>query len=83
MSAIADFAAKQNAFNDQIDIAITDLQGDVKTLNDEIKALQDSNGAITPEDQALLDGITARTQTISDKLAALDSLTPPAVPPTV
>ncbi len=81
MSAISDFAAKQNAFNDRIDTAVSDLQGDVKSLNDQIAALQASGGAITPEDQALLDGITARSSAIADKLDALDALTPP-VPPT-
>lgn len=82
MSAISDFAAKQNAFNDRIDTAVTDLQGDVKNLSDQIAALQASAGTITPEDQALLDGIQQRTSTIADKLDALDALTPPAVPPT-
>jgi alkylhydroperoxidase family enzyme len=82
MSAISDFAAKQNAFNNRIDASVTDLQGDVKNLSDQIAALQASAGTITPEDQALLDGIQQRTSTIADKLDALDALTPPAVPPT-
>jgi predicted nucleic acid-binding Zn-ribbon protein len=82
MSAISDFTDKQNAFNNRIDTAITDLQGDVKSLTDQITALQNSAGTITPEDQALLDGIQQRTSTIADKLDALDALTPPAVPPT-
>ncbi len=80
MSAISDFAAKQNAFNDRMDAAITDLQGDVKTLNDEIAALQASPGTITPADQALLDGLQTRASGIADKLDALDALTPPAPP---
>ncbi len=84
MSAISDFAAKQNAFNDRMDTAIADLQGDVKNLNDQIAALQTSTGAITPEDQAALDALQARASTIADKLDALDALTPPVapVPPT-
>ena len=81
MSVISDFATAQNAFNDQIDTAITDLQGDEKSLNDQIAALQASGGAITPADQALLDGIQARSKTVVDKLQALDALTPPVVPP--
>lgn len=80
MSAISDFAAKQSAFNDQMDAAVTGLTGDVKSLNDQIAALQASSGAITPEDQALLDGIQTRSQGIADKLTALDALTPPVVP---
>lgn len=80
MSAISDFAAKVTAFNDRMDTAITDLQGDVKSLNDQITALQNSSGAITPEDQALLDGITARASSVADKLDALDAQTPPVAP---
>ncbi len=82
MSAIQDFAAKQNAHNDAIDTAITGLTGDVKNLNDQIAALQASSGGITPEDQILLDQIEARSAAIADKLSALDSLTPPVVPTT-
>ena len=81
MSAISDFAAAQKAFQDRMDTAVTDLQGDVKNLGDQITALQNSQGGITPEDQALLDGIQTRASTIADKLDALDSLTPPVVPP--
>ncbi len=80
MSVISDFAAKQNAFNDQMDVSIAGLNDDIKSLNDKITQLQNSQGAITPEDQALLDAIEARGQTMSDKLAALDALTPPVVP---
>jgi len=81
MSKIGDFAEAQNAFNDRVDTAITGLQGDIKALNDKITELQNSAGQITPEDQALLDSLQARGQTIADKLEALDALTPP-VPPT-
>lgn len=80
MSAISDYAAKQSAFNDRQDAAITDLQGDVQNLNDQITALQNSPGSITPEDQALLDGLTARGESIATKLEALDNLTPPKAP---
>jgi hypothetical protein len=82
MSAISDFAAKMTAFTDRQDKAVADLQGDVKSLQDQIAALQASPGTITPEDQALLDGIQAHASTVADKLDALDALTPPAVPPT-
>lgn len=80
MSAISDFATKQNAFNDRIDTAISDLSSDVQALNDKITELQNSPGAITPEDQALLDAIQARTGTVATKLEALDALTPPKPP---
>jgi hypothetical protein len=77
MSAVSDFATKLNAFFDRQDAAVTDLQGDVQTLNDTITELQNSSGAITPEDQALLDTITSRGEAIATKLEALDALTPP------
>ena len=82
MSAISDFATKQNAHNDAIDAAVSGLTGDVKNLQDQIAKLQASQGQITPEDQALLDAIDARSQGIADKLAALDALTPPVPPVT-
>jgi len=80
MSVISDYAAKANAFNDRIDSAVTGLQGDVQALNDTITKLQNSAGTVTPEDQALLDQLQARAETIAAKVEALDALTPP-VPP--
>ena len=79
MSAISDFADKQNAFNDRMDAAITDLQGDVSNLTQQIADLKNSTN-ITAEDQAKLDSLSARSQSIADKLDALDALTPPAPP---
>jgi regulator of sigma D len=81
MSAISDFADKMKTHNDAVDKAVEGLTQDVKTLNDKITALQTSQGSVTPEDQALLDAIEARGQSISDKLTALDALTPPPAPP--
>jgi len=81
MSAISDFAAAQTVYNDREDAAIAGLTADVASLNAQILALQNSPGAITPADQALLDGLQARGQTIATKLEALDALTPPVVPP--
>lgn len=81
MTAISEFAAKVTAFIDRQDTAVADLQGDIKSLQDQIAALQSSPGTITPEDQALLDGIQERASTVATKLEALDSLTPPVAPP--
>ena len=47
MTAISDFAAKQNAFNDQMDTAITGLTADIKFLGDTILQLQTSPGTLT------------------------------------
>ena len=82
MSAISEFSARVTAHNERIDAAVTGLQGDVDALKKKIEELQNSPGAITPEDQALLDGIEARASGVADKLAALDALTPPTAPPT-
>lgn len=82
VSAISDFADKMKVHNDKVDAAIDGLQGDVKSLKDQITELQNSAGQITPSDQALLDGIEAKAAGVADKLDALDALTPPVVPPT-
>lgn len=81
MSAVSVFVDQMNAFFTRQDAAVADLQGDIDNLNEQIKALQDSQGTITPEDQALLDGIQAKASSISDKLDAMDALTPPKAPP--
>ncbi len=75
--AIKAFAAATAAFNDRIDTAVTDLQGDVKNLQDQIAVLQSSSGQISR-----LHGIQARASSVADKLDALDALTPPVAPPT-
>lgn len=80
MSAISEFAAKQNAFNDRQASAVDGLVADVAALNKKIEDLQNSPGGITPEDQALLNEIEARSDAITTKLEALDSQTPPTVP---
>lgn len=80
MSKISEFATAQNAHNDRQDAAVTDLQGDIQALNDKITELQNSPGGITPEDQALLDALQARGESISTKLEALAALTPPTPP---
>jgi len=79
-SAIADFAAKQTAFNDQLEAALTGLEGDINSLNDTIKKLQDSAGTVTPEDQALIDALVTKGQDLSARFKALDDLTPPSTP---
>jgi chromosome segregation ATPase len=80
MSAISDYAAKQAAFQDRIDTAITGLTADIAELNALIVTLQNTPGPISAEDQATLDTLQARTEAIATKVEALDALTPPAVP---
>ena len=94
MSVISDFAAKQAAFNkrqgDAVDAAVASVTGlstDIQALADKITELQNSPGAITPEDQALLneaetqgDALAAKVEALSNSLSALDALNPPAPP---
>jgi len=80
MSAIAEFALKQNQFNDRIDAAVAGISVDVSALNEKIAELQNSAGTITPEDQATLDDLQARGAAVAEKIEALDAMTPPAVP---
>lgn len=81
MSAISDFAAKQKAFNDRQSAAIDGVVADVKALNDKITELQNSPGQVTPEDQALLDELQTQGEALASRMEALDSQTPPVVPP--
>lgn len=80
MSVISEFAAKQNAHNDKIDVALEGLAQDVADLNAKIEALQNSAGQISPEDQALLDALETRGDAIEKKVVALNALTPPMPP---
>jgi len=80
MSKISEFAAKVNAHNDKMDTAIGGLTDDVQDLKDLVQQLQNTQGEITAEDQALLDAIETRSGTIAAKLEALDALTPPPPP---
>lgn len=95
MSKISDFALAQKTFNekigadiDGINTAIDGIKDDVQSLNDKITELQNSAGGVTPEDQALIDGLVAAGQALQDKMdtlaakaQALDAQTPPVVPP--
>ena len=60
--ALKSFIAQQTTFNESISAGIDatstsleGLSGDLKNLNDQIAALQNSSGQVTPEDQALID----------------------------
>lgn len=81
MSKISEYYAEQTKFNDRLDKAVLGLTDDIKALNDKITELQNSPGEITPEDQKLLDELQTRAESITDKLEALENLTPPVQPP--
>lgn len=80
MTVISDFAAKQQSHNDAVSKSLDDIQTEIGNLNTQIAALQTSAGTVTPEDQALLDGIEASGAALQTKAAALDTLTPPTPP---
>jgi chromosome segregation ATPase len=95
--ALAAFITQQNTFNAAtsagIDAAVTSLDGltgDVKNLNDQIAALQNSSGTVTAQDQTTIDNAQAAGQALQAKLTAfgtaiesLNALTPPVIPPVV
>lgn len=97
MSAISDFAAKQKDFNtrqaaavDGAVASLTGLTGDIAELNRKIEELQNSQGGVTPEDQALIDdlqtqgeAVAAKAEALATALKALDEQIPPIVPPPV
>lgn len=80
MTSIADFAAQMAIFNAQIDTAVADIATELATLNATIATLQASPGVVSAADQASLDAIQAHGQVVATKLAALDTINPPAVP---
>lgn len=84
MSVISDYATAQAAFNARIETSVNGITADVTSLNDKITELQNSPGRISPEDQALLDGLQAQGAALATKLEALDAIVtvPPPAPPT-
>ena len=80
MSKISEFAALQTAFNDRINVAVEGVAKDIETLKTLITTLQNSPGAITPEDQATLDQLTTVVSATAAKVEALDALNPPTPP---
>lgn len=75
MSKISEFASAMDAHNTKIDTAVDGLTADVNDLKAQIAKLQGTQGVLTPEDQALLDGIEAKAGMVADKLKALDDTT--------
>jgi len=95
MSEISNYEAKVSAaFTaigetvDSIVTSVTGISGDVDRLKATIKALQDSSGTVTPEDQALLDkseaavnSLATRMAGVKEALASLDAATEEAPTP--
>jgi hypothetical protein len=73
---------------DSIVTSVNGVAGDVDRLKATIKALQDSAGTVTPEDQALLDkseaavnSLAVRMAGVKEALASLDAATEEAPAP--
>ena len=82
MTALSDFAAKQNAHNIKVSLDLDSLSAGIADLNAKISALQNSSGTITAEDQALLDAVEASGAALETKADALAGVVAaPPVPP--
>jgi methyl-accepting chemotaxis protein len=85
MKTIQEFKTVVDAAFAKINLAVSGLSTDIKTLNDKITALQNSGGTLTEADQATLNDIATTAGAIADKAEALDAITaapelPPATP---
>jgi outer membrane murein-binding lipoprotein Lpp len=80
MSKISEFADALKAQNTRLQASLDGVTSDVADLKAKIDELQNSQGQISPEDQALLDELQTSATALADKLAALDSETPPPAP---
>jgi hypothetical protein len=81
MSKITDFAAAEGVSLAAISATLDSIVAGVAALDTLINNFQNSPGALTPADQAALDGIQAASAALVTKAAAI-SVTPP-VPPAV
>lgn len=80
MTAIADFAAKQNAFNADVSADLDAIQAAITTLNATITTLQNSSGTVSAEDQASIDLLVTQGTALQAKADALAGKTPPTPP---
>lgn len=81
MSRISEFSDAVNAHFARQSEAITGIKNDIDALKAQIEALQNSQGELSPEDQALLDDIQGKASALADSAGALDAETPPPAPP--
>ena len=82
MSAISDYAAASKLSFDAIKTGLDTLTTQIKALDDKIAELQNSPGAITPADQALLDQAQTMSAALATQATALaGQVQPPPTPP--
>ena len=77
MSAITDWAAREEANLTTISGTLDTIVAGIKALDDKITALQNSPGTLSPADQAALDQIEADSKALVTKAAAIDTTPPP------
>lgn len=77
MGAIEDFAASVTTKLGTIAAGLDAIDGDVTNLQNQISALQAALGTVTPDQQALLDGISSTLDSLGNKVGDIDTRTPP------
>ena len=75
MSVISDFSERVTAQFALIDSAVDGVVADVTALKAKIEQLQNSNGVISAEDQALLNSIESIAGRLATKAKDLDDAT--------
>jgi hypothetical protein len=77
------YADAQAAYNEAINKSIDAISADVARLKAKIAELDARPPGWTPEDQTIVDSLTAQATALADKVKALDDATeePPVVPP--
>lgn len=73
MSKISEFEARERQRHAATDAGLEGIKADIVALNAKIQELQNSPGAITPEDQALLDGIETSSTALVEKVQGVDA----------
>ena len=80
MSTIQDFAKKQNEYNEQMELHLNGLKGDIGLLNEKIFELQSLPMDISDKDKEVLETLSIYARGVVDRLRKLDELTPPFIP---
>ena len=81
MSAITDWAAKEQADLDTISATLDGIVAGVAALDTLITNLQNSPGTLSAADQAALDAIQAASKTLVTKSGAISTAPPTVTPP--
>jgi predicted transcriptional regulator len=76
MSAITDWAAKEQADLSAISATLDGIAAGILNLDQMIQRLQNSPGPLGPDDQAALDAISGASKNLATKASSI-SVTPP------